>query len=143
MSFYRFVRFTALVTLARRYQRRLVRIVFTASFAWVTSWQYADIALFLDQRHPEWTATALLTKTVIVYAALLLVFWELARMLRGDDGRTRAKKTVDSSPLESAKPRQKTTAATASTSTAPSTRLDQLAEKPKLRQRRDEILRRD
>lgn len=137
MSFYRFVRFTALLTLARRYRRRLVRIVFTASFALVTAWQYADVAAFLDTHHPEWAAPALIIKTLVVYGALLLVFWDLGRMLHGDDGETRASAAP---PTERTAGRKRASATLVAETTPATSRLDRLAEKPKLRQRRDDIL---
>ena len=124
MSLYRFARLTAILTLLRRYRSQLFRMLFAVVFALITAWQYQDVARFLDQHYPQWAAMALLIKTLIVYAALLLVFWELARMLRGDV-------QVPAPGRSSEKPRP--------ANAAPS-RLDALVDKPQLRSRRDDIL---
>ncbi len=128
MSLYRFARLTAILTLLRRYRSQLFRMLFAAVFALITAWQYQDVARFLDQHHPQWAALALLVKTVIVYAALLLVFWEFSRMVRGltDEPKASAKAAK---PSKNNQPQPQ----------APS-RLDALADKPTLRSRRSDIL---
>ena len=126
MSLYRFARLTAILSLLRRYRSQLFRMLFAALFALITAWQYQDVARFLDQHHPQWAALALLLKTVIVYAALLWVFWEFSRMLRGPQERA---------PAPSSRP-----AAQSATPTSTPRRLDQLIDKPRLRSRRQDIL---
>lgn len=137
MSVYRFVRTTALLTLARRFRSRLLRMAFALGFALVTHWQYGDVERFLSAQLPQAVAWALLIKTLIVYAALLLCFWEVARMLRGDDGRPPSPRGVSRSRDWVERP------PTAPAESAPAPRpsvLDQLAAKPHLRQRREAIL---
>ncbi len=134
MSFYRFVRLTALLTLLRRYRRRLIRIVFLVCFATVTAWQYADVAAYMSQHHPEWSGVALIIKTLIVYAALFWGFWELGRMLHGDEGGVEAGATQ-----QVKKPAKTPVNESAATLSA----LDELAEKPRLRSRRADILQDD
>lgn len=126
MSLYRFARLTAILTLLRRYRSQLFRMLFAALFALITAWQYQDVARFLDQHHPQWAALALLLKTLIVYAALLWVFWEFSRMLRG--------------PQERAPAPSSRSAAQSATSASTPSRLDQLIDKPRLRSRRQDIL---
>ena len=130
MSLYRFVRLTALLTLARRYRARLLRVVFAVVFAWVTAWQYADVAAYLDRHRPEWSGMALILKTLIVYAALFLALWDLGRMFHGDDGQA--------TPARSG--RKNAPAKPAASPVPPVSRLEELAEKPRLRSRRDGIL---
>ncbi len=120
MSLYRTLRLTLVLSLARRYRTRLLRILFAVAFAVVSSLVYADVAAFLDARHPQWSGLALIVKTAIVYGALLISFWDLSRMLRGDPG------VAGGVPAQTGQP-------------APGT-LDALIEKPQLRSRRDEIL---
>ncbi len=127
MSLYRFARLTAIVTLLRRYRSQLFRMLFAAVFALITAWQYQDVARFLDQHYPHWAALALLVKTLIVYAALLLVFWELGRMLRSDGQAQVA-------------PSQGAAAKSALSGGRDNSRLDALLDKPQLRSRRDDIL---
>lgn len=131
MSLYRFVRLTALLTLLRKYRRRLIRVVFLVCFATVTAWQYADVAAYMSQHRPEWSGAALVIKTLIVYAALFWGFWELGRMLHGDDG---GAETMAAQPAKKAAkiPKDKAPAAVSA--------LDELAEKPRLKSRRADIL---
>ena len=126
MSLYRFARLTAILTLLRRYRSQLFRMLFAVVFALITAWQYQDVARFLDQHYPQWAATALLIKTLIVYAALLLVFWELARMLRGD--------------VQTSAPSPGRSSDTSRPAGDGPSRLDALVDKPQLRSRRDDIL---
>lgn len=134
MSLYRFARFTALLTLARRYRKRLVRIVFAVTLALVTSWLYDDIARYLDSHQPQWSGLALILKTLVVFAAFLLSFWELSRLVHGDDGRPEPAAKRASPAKGSAEP------PTAPASTDATSVLEQIAEKPRLRSRREEIL---
>lgn len=129
MSLYRFVRLTATLALLKRYRLRLVRAVFALSFALVTAWLYDDVATFLQAQAPQWAATALLIKTLIVYLAFFWCFWELSRMLSGSDGQPVSKTSAP--------------APKSATPTAPKpgpSPLDALADKPKLRSRREDLL---
>lgn len=114
MSLYRFARSAALLALLRRYRQSLGRVIAAVSIALVTHFLYADIADFIAVRHPAWLGWALAIKTAVVYLALLVVLWELRRMLRGDH----AGKTEAPGPLP----------------------LDKLADKPHLRSRREALL---
>lgn len=127
MSLYRFARLTAILSLLRRYRSQLFRMLFAVVFALISAWQYQDVARFLDQHYPQWAALALLVKTLIVYAALLLVFWELGRMLRSD-GQTQAA------------PAQRRKRDKVQPDEGGSSRLEALLDKPQLRSRRDDIL---
>ncbi len=131
MSLYRFVRLTAVLALLRRYRMRLIRLLFLVCFALVTAWQYADVAAYLDQHHPQWSAAALIIKTLIVYAALFWGFWEVGRMLHGDDG-SGAAGSSEGTPRP-AKKRDPAPVAQPSP-------LEALAEKPRLRSRRADLL---
>ncbi len=135
MSLYRFVRLTAVLALLRRYRMRLVRLLFLACFASVTAWQYDDVAAYLDQHHPQWSGAALIIKTLIVYAALFWGFWEVGRMLHGDEGAAPAV-AAGKSAKTPAKPAKKSAAAVSPQPSA----LDVLAEKPRLRSRRADLL---
>ncbi len=144
MSLYRFARTAALLTLLRRYRARLLRMLFAVAFALTSAWVYADIAAYLETRAPAWLGPALLLKTAIVYAALLWCFWELSRMLRGRQDPDLA--APEERPRASGGARA-TGAARASGAAAPAaapadSRLEALAQKPKLRSRREDLLHR-
>ncbi len=124
MSVYRMLRFTAVVALLRRFRLRLVRLLFAVTFALVTAWLYGDIATFIDERHPDWSGPALALKTVLIYLVLFYCIWEIHRMIHGDSG------IEPTSPPTAVREQH-----------SPGT-LDQLADKPRLRSRRDEILER-
>lgn len=124
MSLYRFARLTAVLALLRRYRARLLRMLFAVAFALVTAWLYADVAVYVAERHPDWSATALIVKTLIVYAALLLCFWEIGRMARGDGGAEPSARAPRTPPEPGGQP----------------SALDRLADKPTLASRRDELL---
>lgn len=116
---------TAVLTLLRRYRGGLLRMLFAAAFAAVTAWVYADIAQFVDARHPQLLGWALLLKTGIVYVALFVILWEFKRMVSGDVA-------VDSKAT--------TRPAAPPAQPEPTGKLDELIDKPKLRQRRSAIL---
>ncbi len=63
MSLYRFLRTSALLTLAGRYRQKLFRILVAVAVATVTSWLYDDIASYLEAQRPEWVLAALILKT--------------------------------------------------------------------------------
>ncbi len=77
MSLYRFIRTSALLTLAGRYRNKLFRILVALAVALTTAWLYSDIALYLNSQHPDLLGPALALKTVIVYGALIYAFWQL------------------------------------------------------------------
>ena len=126
MSLYRFLRFTAVMTVLRRYRKRLARLLFAVAFALVTAWLYGDVATFLEAQHPEWSGPALAIKTGLIYLVLFYAIWEIQRILRGDAGQPPppepSRQPSDSSPAEPPRP------------------LDQLIDKPRLKSRRDAIL---
>lgn len=126
MSVYRMLRFTAVVALLRRFRVRLVRLLFALAFALVTAWLYGDVAGFIADRHPDWSGPALAIKTLLIYLVLFYCIWEIHRMVHGDSGADPATSPARNPP---------------SASPAGST-LDQLADKPQLRSRRDDILER-
>lgn len=76
MSLYRFVRASAITSLVVKYRSKLFRIALAIAFALVTAWAYADIASFLDARHPEYLGLALIIKNLVIYAALFYGFWQ-------------------------------------------------------------------
>ena len=124
MSLYRMLRMTAIVALLRRYRSRLAHIAFAVAFALVSAWLYADIAGYLAGQAPQWLLAALIAKTMIVYGALFYCCWQISRMISGAGDEPAALAGTDPGRTEP----------------APSKPLDQLAEKPKLRSRRDELL---
>lgn len=130
MSWYRALRLAAVVSLLNRYRAPLARMLAAVLFALVTAWLYSDVAVFLDRHRPQWSAAALIIKTLVVYLALFLCFFELARLLRSEPETRQAAATA-------ARSRPSQPAAKPSAQPRP---LDQLAEKPQLRSRRDELL---
>ena len=128
MSLYRFARLSALLAFAGKYRMKLFLIGAAAAFALVTSWLYTDVASFLQQHYPQWIGLALVIKTLVVYAALFFLLWQL-RPSSSDSNSSVTKSAVSKngvavSPAEASAP----------------TRLDQLAEKPKLKSRKESIL---
>lgn len=122
------LRMTAIVALLRRYRSRLARIAFAVAFALVSAWLYADIAGYLAGQAPRWLLAALITKSMIVYSALFYCCWQISRMINGaGDG-------------PAAVPAKVAAAEAGRTEPALSKPLDQLAEKPRLRSRREELL---
>ena len=77
MSLYRFLRASALMTLAARYRGKLYRLSLAVAVALTTAWLYGDIADYLGERHPDTLWLALAVKTIIVYAVLVYAFWQL------------------------------------------------------------------
>lgn len=128
MSLYRMLRMTAIVALLRRYRSRLARIAFAVAFALVSAWLYADIAGYLADQAPQWLLAALIAKTAIVYGALFYCCWQISRMISG------------AGDEPAAVPAQAAATEAGRTEPARSKPLDQLAEKPRLRSRRDELL---
>jgi hypothetical protein len=125
MSLYRFARASALLALASRYRLKIFSLAFTVGLALVTSWQFDDIAAYLERYRPEWLAAALIIKTLLVYGALVYAFW-LLRPGSWADNKTDAKGTTPA-PAEPIKiPEQ-----------GP---LDDLLDKPRLKSRKDAIL---
>jgi hypothetical protein len=126
MSLYRFFRTSALLALASRYRNKLFRIVVAIAVALVTAWLYEDIAVYLESQQPDWLGRALVIKTVIVYGALIYAFWQLrpGAWGSGETATEAADNTLAPSPEI---PRE-----------GP---LDELMDKPKLKSRKDAILR--
>ncbi|MCX2982579.1 hypothetical protein EYC98_17080 [Halieaceae bacterium IMCC14734] len=128
MSLYRFARLSALLAFAGKYRMKLFLIGAAAAFALVTSWLYTDVASFLQQHYPQWIGLALVFKTLIVYAALFFLLWQL-RPSSAEPSSAATKSVANKNagavyPAEASGP----------------TRLDQLAEKPKLKSRKESIL---
>lgn len=131
MSLYRFARTTALLSLASRYRVKIWRITFAVAFAGITAWLYADVAAFVDARHPQLAWLALTIKTLIVYAALVYCFWQFRTPVSAmpEDATEEQFERLDALQNSESKP------------AAPSaSRLDKLVDKPELRSRRDDIL---
>ena len=120
MSLYHFARTSALLAFAGKYQLKLFTMAAAVAFALVTSWLYADVAAYLESHYPQWVVLALLVKTVVVYAALFFLLWQVK------PSEWRSHPGSDSSPpIES--------------DTAPS-KLDEIARKKNLSTRKDAIL---
>ena len=122
MSLYRTLRMAAVLTLARRYRAQLLRLVFAIVFATVTSWLYGDVADFLGQTAPQWGGAALIIKTGVVYGALFYCFWVLGRIWSGAEAAAPAESAPAPDPPPASGP------------------LERVAQKSRLRSRRDEIL---
>ena len=123
MSLYRFARMSALLAFAGKYRMKIFSMLAAAAFALITSWLYTDIASYLQANYPQWMGFALAAKTLIVYAALFYLLWQL--------------KPSDSD--KTSPPAVHPTSAPTGDTGKPS-RLDALAEKPKLTNRKDSIL---
>jgi hypothetical protein len=121
VSLYRFARMSALLAFAGKYRLKIFFMVAAAAFAFVSSWLYTDIASYLQANYPQWMGLALAIKTLIVYAALFFLLWQLKP---SDQSSPAAARPAPSATSESDKP----------------SRLDTLAEKPKLTTRKDSIL---
>jgi hypothetical protein len=91
MSWYRLARATVLLQLARKYRRRLLRMLFALGLALTTSWAYPDVAALLAEQAPQWAIAALALKTLVIYGGFVAVFWELSQILAGRDGQPAAK----------------------------------------------------
>ena len=132
MSLYRFVRTSTLLVLAGRYRAKLFKIVAAIAVALVTHWLYGDIAFYLDNQQPEWLGPALVIKTLVVYGALVYGFWQL-RPGSWEEAKAdaiAAQASEKSRPGKAGEPEK---------AEAPGP-LDQLADKPKLRSRKEAIL---
>ena len=121
MSMYRFARMSAMLAFAGKYRLKIFYMAAAVAFAAVTSWLYADIAAYLDVHHPQWVAAALVCKTLIVYGALFFLLWQVK-------------------PSERASKPLAPTAGTATVVEGKPSRLEALAEKPKLTSRKEAIL---
>lgn len=122
MSLYRFARMSALLAFAGKYRMKIFNMGAAAAFAFVTSWLYGDIAGYLQANFPQWLGFALVSKTLVVYAALFFLLWQL-----------RPSERSDSSPAIKGSLQQ------ANETSTPS-RLEELAAKPKLTSRKEAIL---
>lgn len=122
MSLYRFLRTSALLTLAGRYRQKLFRLLVAVAVAIVTSWLYDDIAIYLEAQQPQWVLMALVFKTLIVYGVLVYVVWQL---------RPGAWTT---------EPEQGAASPTAENSNASPSPLDELMDKPRLQTRKHSLL---
>jgi hypothetical protein len=122
MSLYRFARMSALLAFAGKYRMKIFNMGAAAAFAFVTSWLYGDIAGYLQTNFPQWLGLALVSKTLIVYAALFFLLWQLR-----PSERTGGSPATKSAPM------------LLSETDTPS-RLEELAAKPKLTSRKEAIL---
>ncbi len=122
MSLYRFARMSALLAFAGKYRMKIFNMGAAAAFAFVTSWLYADIASYLQTHYPQWMGVALVSKTLIVYAALFFLLWQLRPSER--TGGPPPVRGIEPAEWDDGKP----------------SRLDELAAKPKLTSRKDAIL---
>lgn len=120
MSLYRFARTSALLAFAGKYRLKIFYMAAAVAFALVTSWLYGDVAAYLESHYPQWVVLALLVKTVVVYAALFFLLWQV----KPSEWRSRPQ-PESSQPIES---------------DAPPTKLDEIARKEKLSTRKDAIL---
>jgi hypothetical protein len=141
MSLYRFARLSALLAFAGKYRSKIFHMAAAAAFALVTSWLYADIAAYLSAHHPGWTGFALGVKTLIVYAALFFLLWQL----KPSDAEQPGKLDTHASARK-ARPKPET-GSSGKTDTddpgqpqLPPSRLEALADKPQLTSRKDAIL---
>lgn len=112
---------SALLAFAGKYRIKIFSMVAAAAFALVSSWLYTDIASYLQANYPQWMGLALAVKTLIVYAAFFFLLWQLKPSDQGSAPKVHPVSPVGSEP---GKP----------------SRLDALAEKPKLTTRKDSIL---
>ncbi len=128
MSLYRFFRTSALLALAGKYRAKLYRIVVAIAIALVTAWLYGDIAVYLQQQHPDLLGPALLAKTVIVYGALIYAFWHIRPGAWTSEQNTQVQSSTTDHPQEPM---------------PDSGPLDELLDKPKLKSRKDSILEQD
>ena len=113
---------SALLAFAGKYRMKIFNMAAAAAFAFVTSWLYADIASYLQTHYPQWVGVALVSKTLIVYAALFFLLWQLRPSERAGGP----------PPVRGAEPTEG--------DDGKSSRLDELAAKPKLTSRKDAIL---
>jgi hypothetical protein len=113
---------SALLAFAGKYRMKIFNMGAAAAFAFVTSWLYGDIAGYLQANFPQWLGFALVSKTLVVYAALFFLLWQL-----------RPSERTDSSPVIKGSPQQTNESSTPS-------RLEELAAKPKLTSRKEAIL---
>ena len=120
MSLYRFARTSALLAFAGRYRLKIFYMVAAAAFALVTSWLYGDVAAYLAAHYPQWIGIALIAKTVIVYAALFFLLWQVEPSEWRAQQNDPAVSSVQSEMSDS--------------------KLDQIAQKEKLSTRKDSIL---
>ena len=132
MSLYRFARMSALLAFAGKYRVKIFNMGAAAAFAAITSWLYGDIAVYLQAHHPQWEAIALLVKTVVVYAALFFLLWQLRP--------ARESRLQNLSSGDSGTGKNRTAAGEEAPVPPAPSKLEQLAEKPKLTSRKDAIL---
>jgi hypothetical protein len=118
MSLYRFARTSALLVFAGKYRLKIFCMFAAIAFALVTAWLYTDVAVYLGVHFPQWVLVALLVKTVAVYAALFFLLWQV----KPSEWRGRPD---PESQLDI---------------TAPSSKLDEIAQKETLSKRKDAIL---
>jgi hypothetical protein len=132
VSWFRVLKYSSLLFLAKKYRTKLFRVIAVLLFALLTSLLYQDVADFLEARNPEHVIYALIGKIIIVYGALVFVLWQF----RPEPELPEEKTTVPASgPKLSKQPPPK-----------PMDRLDGLADidsKPKLKSRYEKLIDRE
>ena len=125
MSLYRFARMSALLALAGKYRHKLFNMGAAAAFALVTAWLYDDIAEYLGLHYPGWIGFALVVKTLVVYAALFFLLWQL-----------RPERGLEVSGEGESRPSTRPGVSDGNSSS----KLDQIARKPHLTSRKEAML---
>ena len=120
MSVYRFARATAVIAVLRRYRLKVFYMLTAIAVALVTDWLYEDVASYLNVHSPQWAFVVLAVKTVIVYAALCFLLWQIRPSEWQHQLASREASELEGIPSTS--------------------RLAKIAQKEKLEKRRDAIL---
>jgi predicted PurR-regulated permease PerM len=122
VSLYRFLRTSALLTVASRYRQKLFRLLVACAVAMVTSWLYDDINKYLEAQRPELVLMALVLKTLIVYGVLVYVISQLRPGAWSMGSDLPSNSSGSETRIDSPSP------------------LDQLMDKPKLKTRKNSLL---
>jgi len=77
MSVYRFARTAAILGFLHKYRLKIFYMLTAMSLALVTDWLYSDVASYLEVHSAQWALVVLVVKTVIVYAALCFLLWQI------------------------------------------------------------------
>ena len=101
MSLFKIVKYSSLLFFLGKYKSKLFSAFSVLLFAAITSLLYADVAQFLQLRHPGIVIYALAAKIFIVYGSFAFVLWQFRpeHDEKNENPSPEVEKTTDNRPL--------------------------------------------